>query len=104
MKHPSSLSSSRDFRRVLERGRRRRTAAGTVYFVPASEPRTGSRLGLIVSRRVGSAVERNRTKRRLRAAFAAAWSVPGFDVVIRADPEARVLPFQELEESLQAPQ
>ena len=102
MKHPSSLSSSREFRRVLDTGRRRRVPLGTVYVLGASDPLQPSRLGLIVSRRVGGAVARNRAKRRLRAAFRSAWQIPGFDVVVRADPTTATLPFQELENSLRA--
>ena len=102
MKHPSSLSSSREFRRVLDCGRRRRTPIGSIYVLGSPTAAGPSRLGLIVSRRIGGAVVRNRAKRRLRAAFAAAWSEPGFDVIVRADPAALTLPFQELENSLQA--
>jgi ribonuclease P protein component len=48
------------------------------------------RVGLIVSKGVGIAVVRNRTKRRLRAQLAArVTSVPaGFDIVVRANPVA----------------
>ena len=99
MKHPSSLSSSREFRRVLDGGHRRRAPLGTVYVLP-SDPASPSRLGLIVSRRIGGAVARNRAKRRLRAAFRSAWQAPGFDVVVRADPASLHLSFQELENSL----
>lgn len=102
MKHPSSLSSSREFRRVLDGGRRHRALIGTVYVLGAPDPTHPSRLGLIVSRRVGGAVARNRAKRRLRAAFRSAWATPGFDVVVRADPATLALPFQDLENSLKA--
>ncbi|HJR45234.1 MAG TPA: ribonuclease P protein component [Actinomycetota bacterium] len=100
MPHPTSLSTSSDFRRVLAHGRRRDTAAGTVYVAPGPDAAGPARLGLIVSRRIGGAVARNRTKRRLRAAFRSAWTGIGHDVVIRAAPEARTLAFQELEKSL----
>ena len=59
-------------------------------------------MGLIVSRRVGGAVARNRVKRRLRAAFRSAWQEPGVDVVVRAEPATLRLSFQELENSLRA--
>jgi ribonuclease P protein component len=44
-------------------------------------------------------VGRNRIKRRVRAAFAAAAPI-GLDVVVRARPLAATTNFQELEESL----
>lgn len=100
MKHPSTVTSSRDFQRVLDGGRRRRSAIGSVYVLPSPAATATSRLGLIVSRRVGGAVVRNRVKRRLRAAFASAWAEPGFDVIVRAEGTAATAPFQELEKSL----
>jgi ribonuclease P protein component len=64
------LSRSRDFDDVYRRG----TSASTRYLVlhwfPREEDREGEpRLGLAVPRSVGSAVVRNRMKRRLREAW-----------------------------------
>jgi ribonuclease P protein component len=64
------LTRSRDFDAVYRRGR----SVSTRYLVLYSFPRDdgdpeGPRLGLAVSRQLGGAVERNRLKRRLRAAF-----------------------------------
>lgn len=46
----------------------------------ASERST--RLGLVVGRRVGNAVERNRVKRRIRHALRELGGLPGHDVVV----------------------
>jgi ribonuclease P protein component len=48
------------------------------------------RVGFVVSKAVGTAVVRNRTKRRLRALMAARLAVlpQGTDVVVRANPVA----------------
>ncbi len=56
------------------------------------------RVGFVVSRAVGGAVVRNRTKRRLRAVVAARLdTVPeGVDVVVRANPAAAAASSQEL--------
>ncbi len=68
------LSRSRDFDAVYRKGR----AVSTRYLVLHTFPRDadeggetedGPRLGLAVPRKLGGAVERNRVKRRLRAAF-----------------------------------
>jgi ribonuclease P protein component len=62
------LSRSQDFDAVYRHGR----SVATRYLVLYSFPREGGegpRLGLAVSRQVGSAVQRNRLKRRLRDAF-----------------------------------
>ena len=60
------------------------------------------RVGFVVSKAVGNAVVRNRTKRRLRAAVAAELAgIPrGVDVVVRAQPPAAQATFAELAEAL----
>jgi ribonuclease P protein component len=64
------LSRSRDFDAVYRRGRSVSTRFLVLYSFPREEDAgTESRLGLAVSRQLGNAVQRNRLKRRLRAAF-----------------------------------
>ena len=76
------LLDSRDFRRVLRRGRRHAHRDLVVITTPVSRKpiqfdelkdleASGSRLGITASRKVGGAVVRNRFKRRLRAWFRA---------------------------------
>jgi ribonuclease P protein component len=71
------LSRSRDFDAVYRHGR----SVSTRYLVLYSFDRAGegeARLGLAVPKSVGSAVTRNRIKRRLREAWRAGLSeVPG---------------------------
>jgi ribonuclease P protein component len=100
---------SRDFDTAVRRGRRagRRTlvvhaAVNTAASVGDAPSTTGgqppARVGLIVSRAVGSAVTRNRVKRRLRAAMSSRVDAlpPGALVVLRANPPAGVASGQEL--------
>lgn len=63
----SRLKTRREFRIVLDRGRSRAGRTVVVYVHPS--PTTQHRLGVIVSRRVGSAVARNRIKRIARELF-----------------------------------
>jgi ribonuclease P protein component len=74
------LLESKDFRRIMRRGRRRACPELVVITTPRrlnpndtdklkSQLRLGSRLGITASRKVGNAVVRNRFKRRTREWF-----------------------------------
>jgi len=89
-----SLRNSRDFRRVLDKGTRRRV--GGIVVVDSPGPAGPPRVGLVVSKSCGSAVARNRIKRRLRSAARAAELEPGIDYVIIANPQVSDAPFDQL--------
>jgi len=57
------------------------------------------RVGFVVSKAVGNAVVRNRTKRRLRASIATRLTgIPtGLDLVVRANPAAAQASWDELD-------
>ncbi|MCK6526649.1 ribonuclease P protein component [Myxococcota bacterium] len=59
---------SPEFEAMKRRGRRFRTAHFAVVYSPLPEA-AESRLGLVVGRRTGNAVARNRVKRRIREFF-----------------------------------
>lgn len=59
-----------------------------------------TRVGLVVGRRVGNAVHRNRAKRRLRHALTEISLEQGMDYVIIADREVLDIPFESLVERL----
>ena len=86
-----------DFQTVRRRGRRQREADFTLYALPNGLAH--SRYGIVVSKRVGTAVIRNRVKRRLRAAIAR-W-IPelasGYDCVAVMNPSAAQATYQMLE-------
>lgn len=99
----SHLRSSQDFQRVRRRGRRQQGQYLTLVYArradvaPASAELgvSGSaslpaRIGFSVNKRVGSAVRRNRVKRRLREAIRLRlWKTqPGWDMIVIARPEA----------------
>lgn len=87
------LRASSDFAAAL-RGPRGARAGSTLIVVHANQTdaRAGQppRVGFVVSKAVGTAVVRNRTKRRLRALMAARIrDIPaGTDLVVRANPIA----------------
>ena len=63
----SRLKTRRAFRAVLDNGRSRAGRTAVIYAHPSTARQ--HRLGIIVSRRVGSAVVRNRLKRITRELF-----------------------------------
>lgn len=56
----------------------------------------GARVGLVVGRRVGGAVTRNRVKRRLRAALAEIGLPAGWDYVVVGTAAVADVPFPTL--------
>ncbi|HYI46346.1 MAG TPA: ribonuclease P protein component [Actinomycetota bacterium] len=90
------MRTSRDFARVFRAGKRSRSDGITV-FVAGSSEEGPSRLGMSIRRAAGNAVARNRTKRRLRAAWQQLEVPDGLDVVVRADRAAVEATYQEME-------
>ncbi len=88
--------SGADYRRIVRKGRRVSGRATIAYLdrpVPGSVPR----FGFIVSRAVGGAVERNRVRRRLKAAcYSLLPEAPARAVIIRALPDAASTDWDEL--------
>ena len=66
MHRRNRLTRSHDFDAVYRRGRSVSTRFLVLYWFPREDAGEEPRLGLAVPKRVGSAVARNRVKRRLR--------------------------------------
>ena len=90
MQRTHRLSRSRDFDAVYRRGRSNSTRFLTLYSFAREDDALGPepRLGLAVPRSTGSAVVRNRVKRRLREAWRSLLESipPGRDYVLVARP------------------
>ncbi|MGO9197436.1 MAG: ribonuclease P protein component [Acidimicrobiales bacterium] len=93
----NGVSSKRMFVLLRSSGRRARSGPVAVHYVPAA-PADGSRyVAYAVPRRVGTAVERNTYRRRLRAvAREAVGAVPAGTYLIGVGPGIRDVSFQEL--------
>jgi len=92
------LRRSRDFGAVQRRGRA--YSAGPLVLRTLPNERPVSRAGFVVSKRVGTAVIRNRVKRRLRAAVDSIGARPGYDLVVIARPEASQHDYRSLRQAL----
>lgn len=90
----SSLRRGSDFDRVFATGRRGKAGAVVVIVAPGL-PNT-FRFGLVVGRKVGNAVVRNRVKRRIREALRRAGPPLGIDVVVIGSREVANAPFDRL--------
>ncbi|MFQ5669274.1 MAG: ribonuclease P protein component [Acidobacteriota bacterium] len=94
------LHHRREFESVYRCGQRAGARELTVFLAPGQEP--FHRLGLAVPRRLGSAVRRNRIKRRVREAFRCSRErIPGcYDMVVHPGKAAATLAFADLCEVL----
>jgi len=106
------MRSGEDFRRTIRRGRKAAQPTLVTHvlvdssLLSSSVPGTGghSSVGFVVSKAVGSAVERNRVKRQLRHLMRERMSVlpAGTRVVVRALPPAHDAGSQTLAHHLDA--
>jgi ribonuclease P protein component len=96
------LRRSADFGAAVRGGRRAGTGSLVVHVAREVTGEEPPRMGFVVSKAVGGAVARNRTKRRLRAlARPLVGQLPaGSRVVVRANPTAASLPTPALERDL----
>ena len=98
------LKKRADFLRAA-RGIRRVTPGVTLEMCAMAEGTEGIRVGFTASRKVGGAVERNRARRRLRAAAQAVlplYGLPGNDYVLVARRETVTRPFEGLVSDLKS--
>ena len=89
-----------DFQRVYKQGQRRSASLCTVFYRPNGLAET--RLGITVPRRLGTAVLRNRIKRRIREVFRLhRRELPGgWDIVLNPRPAVARVAYPALEREL----
>lgn len=99
---PPRLKRRAEFLRVAGRGRKL-PAPGLVLQVLARDDAGPARLGFTVTKKVGNAVIRNRTRRRLKEAarlVLAEHPVRGADLVLIGREATRTRPFPALQDDL----
>jgi len=93
------LKTPSEFRRVLANGKRLATVGAIIAIAPGN-PEEPARIGIVATRRIGSAVARNRAKRLLREAARRATFPRGIDAVLIARPAVMRAPFQRLADEI----
>lgn len=80
----TAIKMNKDFIRAYKRGKSAITPCIALYYIPNKQ--NVLRLGITVSKKIGGAVQRNRAKRIMRAAFAqiAPSLKPGYDYIMVA--------------------
>lgn len=81
------IKSNKDFMRTYKKGRFSANKMLTVYFFPNKSPY--NRIGITTSKKIGNAVQRNRAKRIIRAAYRNTEKLfpIGFDIIFVARPD-----------------
>jgi ribonuclease P protein component len=102
MRPYASLRGRREFTLTMRRGGAASTPALTVYvFAPRSRPATKPKVGVVVTKKVGKAVVRNRVRRRCKAILDALLSSSnGRWYVVQCRAGCATMPFQELRKHL----
>lgn len=101
MRSFASLRRTADFNRLRQRGRRTATANLTVYRAQAASRDERPLVGITVSKSVGTAVIRNRLRRRLAASLQNLLSPQArMRLLVVARPSAATLPFSALGDEL----
>ena len=93
-----TLKSNTEFRRLYNRGKTVTDPALVIYY---SKNRAGiCRIGITTSKKIGNAVERNRSRRLLREAFRCVCGEvkPGYDIVIVARSKTKYVKSTRLSE------
>lgn len=93
-----SLRGRREFTLVMRRGKAGSADALTVFgFMPRGAPTQRTKVGIVIPKTVGTAVERNRLRRRCKAILdTRTFRAPHVWYVIQCRPGAAGLTFEEL--------
>ncbi len=95
-----TLKQNSDFHRLYGRGKSESSPVLVTYALKSRQPY--SRVGITTSKKIGSAVERNRCRRVIRAAYSSLKGdvKPGYDLVFVARHRTKNVKMQVVAESM----
>ncbi len=95
-----SLKRHKEFRFTYRTGRQ--VGGGSFVLVTARNRRGKVQVGFSVSKKIGNSVQRNRAKRRLKAAFSPLLPAvkPGYNLIFVARSSALTAPFLSMQKSM----
>jgi ribonuclease P protein component len=98
LKYLERLHVQSDFNKVFKYGLKLENKEMKILAYKRNDGKSLCRLGLVTSRKVGNAVIRNRTKRRLREIFRTNkyFLEPGLDLIFISKPETSLLKYNDL--------
>lgn len=91
-----SIKVSSEFKKITTSGKK----IHTPFFIYFRSPSKDFKLGVVASKKVGCAVERNRAKRLLRSAFSQLYKYDKSTTVIIAKPSILTANYCEIVESM----
>jgi ribonuclease P protein component len=96
------LHAQRDFNKAFKSGLRLENKNIRILVYKRVDGQTITRLGLVTHKKVGTAVIRNRTKRRLREIFRTSKYLlePGLDLIFISKPETVLLNYNDLKKTI----
>ncbi len=91
------IKKSKEIIEVFKKGKRRETSLFSLLY---KKNNLGyDRLAVVVNKKFGSAVERNRARRRIREIFRLFRRDKGYDIVVYLKPPAKEADFNRLKEA-----
>ena len=101
LSHSRRLHLKRDFERIIQGGTRYQQS-GLILWTDVSRQVGPARFAIVVSRKLGPAVVRNRTKRILREAFRTlkVRLKPGVDIIVRPQESEKLGNVQAAQQAL----
>lgn len=93
----SIINSNKDFVKTYKKGKFTANRMIAVYFIPNRSPY--NRIGITTSKKIGNAVQRNRARRIIRAAYRKTEKLfpIGYDIVFVARPDINIVKSTSLE-------